>query len=492
MHLPPTFIRARRLLLVGNVCGAVAGCKSAPSRDRPAPDGSDVDAPSLSVGSFSTAEVSESTAMDSSTPLLSSHTGGAPLPTSTDASGEESSPSLPIEGRIIDFWGHSVPDVTVAIDAAETVSDAEGRFTLRAVPPYNVSLAVRIRGEVTEIYGYHFVGLNRQDPTLQIFKGLPQRTSPLTIRVPEIDEHPRWVGEIALGGQHGQRAYVLAPNAEVSAGWRGPNEQVSNMQVLVWETSELDRRVPDSFLFWQTGSLSLAESVAATIDVELPANPSPLLAHEISMVTENAPGTSHIAASYVRFDGGPSIALSQIPRLSDDPLPFVTLAPQLSDASVTLAAISGNGAHDTPFSIVYANQVQGGDSTTLTFGVSSELVTPPDDATEVALSTPFSWTHTAETYIATFEDLDVYQTVYVITSQPNAVVPNLESLGIYYPHGGAYRWAVESHGDARDLDELCSPPGYLDPFSGDFHYPMGPRRGAGRYWRSASRSFVFE
>ncbi len=490
MHLPPTFTLARRILLVGNVCGAVVGCKSELSTDRPAPAGSDVEAPSPSAAS--TGEASESTATDSNTPLISSHTGGASLPTSTDAAGEESSPSLPIEGRIIDFWGHFVPDVTVAIDAAETVSDAEGRFTLRAVPPYNVSLAVRIRGEVTEVYGYHFVGLNRQDPTLQIFKGLPQRTSPLTIRVSGIDEHPRWVGEVALGGQHGQRAYTVTPNAEVSAGWRGPSEHTSNLQVLVWETSEVDRRVPESFLFWQMGSLSLIDSVAATMDVELPANPTPLSANEVRMVTENAPGTSHIAASYVRFDGGPSIALSQIPRLSDDPLPFVTLAPQLSDASVTLAAISGNGAHDTPFSIVYANQVQGGDSATLTFGASSELVTPPDEAKEVALSTNFSWTHTAATYIATFEDLDVYQTVYVITSEPNAVVPNLEALGIYYPHGGAYRWAVESHGNARDLDELCSPPGYLDPFSGDFHYPMGPRRGAGRYWRAASRSFVFE
>lgn len=398
-----------------------------------------------------------------------------------------------VNGTIIDFWGHPVPNVRLALAGAETTSNAEGAFAFADVPElYDISLSVRIAGDSTEVYGYRFVGLTRRDPLLQIFKGLPQRTAPLQISVTGVEGQEGLVGEIALGGQHGQRSYALSANAAESAGWRGPSTHESPIRFLLWETSPDDRRIPGTFLSYQRSTLSLTDAVPAYLDVAVSGPLAPLPAIRINTTTERAPGESHIASSYLRFEAGPAIGLSQLPRSSSDNGPFETVAPMLDDASVTVAAISGNGTNESPFSVVYANRLDAATSATLVFGETSELLAPADQANSVGKEDEFTWTDTGDTYIVAFEDLEVYQTVYVITAQPKTSIPDLESLGIYYPHGGTYRWSVESHGPARSVDELCSPPGYLDPFSADFNYPMGPRLGAGRFWRTAGRLFTFQ
>jgi hypothetical protein len=131
------------------------------------------------------------------------------------------------------------------------------------------------------------------------------------------------------------------------------------------------------------------------------------------------------------------------------------------------------------------------ETVTLTFPTVAALELPADTAADVTLSTAFTWSDTAGTYVVVFEDLAVYQTVFVVTGEPTTTVPDLEHLGIYYPHDGPYRWTVESHGIAESLDELCQA-GYLDPFSGDFLYPIGPSAGEGRFWRTEARTFKFD
>lgn len=380
----------------------------------------------------------------------------------------------------------------VHIGERRTTTDARGEFTLEGIPErYDVSLAVRILGDVTEVYAWHYVGLTRRDPTLQVYKGLPQHTTPFNLEFTGFDPDARWRGEVGLGGQHGQRAYPIGENIETVAGWRGPGEQTSPLRVLLWDTTAEAPRTPAEYLFTAASTLTLRDAQPSVATIALPPQPTPLPNFEVGFTTIAAPNTSHLATSYVRFVDGPSIQVAQVPRLSDSTEPFIVKVPQLPDASVTLAALSGNGANSTSFVITYAPELTAPEMASLTFPSVAALGVPADAAVDVTLSTPFTWDDTAETYIVVFEDLAVYQTVFVVTAEPTTTVPDLEHLGIYYPHGGPYRWTVESHGVAKDLDEL-SATGYLDPFSGDFLYPIGPRAGQGCFWRTVARTFTFD
>lgn len=414
--------------------------------------------------------------------------------TATD-SPRDASPDLAsrVQGRLIDFWGHPVPGVEMRVGRREVTTDDAGNFTADGVDAcYDVTLALRILGDVSELYGWHFVGLTRRDPVLQVYKALPQHTAPFTFNITGLEQDARWRGELALGGQHGQRAFPLSESLETVAGWRGPSPQDSALRLLLWTTSEDNPSVPSAYLHTEARTLELAEAEPVVVDVTLPQAPTPLPAFPVAFTTTGAPGTSHLATSYLRFDQGPSIQLAQVPRLSDDTVPFTALAPDLDGTSVTLAALSGNGSNSSNFVITYAAQLQTETTVNLTFPPVSDLTTPDDAMTGVDYDTPFTWTNTAGTYVMVLEDLGVFQTVFVVTSEPHAQVPNLEHLGIYYPHDGSYRWTVESHGDAADIDELCGGSGYLDPFSGDFLYPIGPRSGSGRFWRSVPRNFAFD
>jgi hypothetical protein len=422
-------------------------------------------------------------------------TGGAPeeIESSTvplpDAGHD---PAQRVTGRVIDFWEHPVPNVPVHIGERKAMTDAGGAFTIEGVPnEYDIALAVRIVGDVTEVYAWHYVGLTRRDPTLQIYKGLSQHTTPLALEFTGFDPDLRWRGEVGLGGQHGQRSYPIGEDIETVAGWRGPGEQTSPLRVLLWNRTEEAPNTPAEYLFANASTVALSDAEPSTVRVALPESPAPLPKFEVGFTTTNAPNTSHLATGYVRFDEGPSIQVAQVPRLSDTTDPFLLNVPQLTDASVTLAALSGNGASSTSFVITYATELETPGTVSLTFPTVATLDAPADAAIAVTSSTPFTWDDTAGTYIVVFEDLAVYQTVFVVTADPSASVPDLEHLGIYYPHDGPYRWSVESHGTATSLDELCEA-GYLDPFSGDFLYPIGPRAGQGRFWRTQARTFKFD
>lgn len=397
-----------------------------------------------------------------------------------------------VNGRVVDFWEHPVPNVPIRIGEHEALTDAEGRFAVEGVAEeYDVSLAVRIVGEVAEVYAWHYVGLTRRDPTLQIYKGLSQRTSPFSLTFSGFQSDARWRGEVGFGGQHGQRSYPIGDDIETLAGWRGPSEQTSPLRLLLWRTTEEAPNTPAQYLFTNSTTVALADAKPAAATVMLPEMPEPLPDFDVGFTTTNAPNTSHLATGYVRFGHGPSIQVAQIPRLSDSTQPFSVKVPQLPDASVTVAALSGNGANQTSFVVTYATQLTAPATAALTFPTVAALESPADATANVSLATPFTWSDTGGTYVAVFEDLAVYQIVYVVTEAPMVTVPDLEALGIYYPRGGPYRWSVESHGRASSVDELCAAP-YLDPFSGDFLYPIGPRAGDGRFWRTEARTFEFD
>lgn len=471
----------------------LGACDVARGTTSPAPDSTEVVAtehlPVTSAGQSHSTESSALTA--TSTPDASQGTIGSTEET-TSSTSEPSDPALRVTGRVIDFWEHPVPNVPVHIGPREALTDDSGEFTIEGVPSeYDLSLAVRIVGEVSEVYAWHYIGLTRRDPTLQIYKGLNQHTAPLELSFTGFDPDAGWRGEVAVGGQHGQRAYPLGDDVATTLGWRGPAEQVSPVRVLMWSTTEEAPRAPAEYLYSAASEVTLSESVTASVAISITEPFTPLSTHRVGFTTTNAPNTSHLATAYVRFDGGPSIQVAQEPRLSATTDPFLVTVPRIPDASVTLAALSGNGANDTPFVITYAPQLTNAETPALTFPTVSELESPAPDAEGVTTDTPFTWSDTAGTYVVMFEDLAVYQTVFVVTAEPTVTVPDLEHLAVYYPHGGAYRWAVESHGLATSVDQLCER-GYLDPFSGDFLYPIGPRAGEGSFWRSEGRTFEFD
>jgi hypothetical protein len=65
-------------------------------------------------------------------------------------------------------------------------------------------------------------------------------------------------------------------------------------------------------------------------------------------------------------------------------------------------------------------------------------------------------------------------------------VPELAEAFPFAP-GTTARWLVQTHGDIADVDAATGPEGFIDAFALRRTFPVGPRRGAGSFTKSAER-----
>jgi hypothetical protein len=79
--------------------------------------------------------------------------------------------------------------------------------------------------------------------------------------------------------------------------------------------------------------------------------------------------------------------------------------------------------------------------------------------------------------------------MFVLTNRTQIELPQFAD-GFTVPEGVAVRWAVETHGDAPNVDAFAGPDGYLDSFSLGTSYPKGPNRNDGYYTESERRLFT--
>lgn len=394
-----------------------------------------------------------------------------------------------VRGKVIDFWGHPLASVTVGIGEQQTQTDEDGTFTIPNVgPTYDAELVVRLMGELVEVYGWRYEGLTRRDPTLQVYKGLRQREAQVKFAVKGIDEGT-FYAEAAIGGIDGHRAYPVTSVTQSLAAWRGSPSIEAPVHVLSWDKPEV-ARIPQTYRSHTHQKVTLTDQGVAHVALDLTFNGTLPVAN-ISGSVHTARARDWVQLVFARFDEGPSISLVSELVTQSLEATFVYPAPVIDGMSLTVAARENVNVARAGYSTAYVSGVgPGEDVGTLELPEPPDLQAPAEGATDVTTATVFQWQTDGGTSVIVFEDMQVFQAVYVVTSATFATLPDLSRLGLFHSDGGAYTWAVEVHGTSTTTDELASEQGFLDPFSGDLNYPMGLHRGKGRFGRSTTRTFT--
>jgi hypothetical protein len=419
-----------------------------------------------------------------------------PDPDTTDPGDTEPEPpptGVVVSGNVIDFFRRPVPGVPVSIADQTDTTDADGRFSISGVqPPYDAKLVLSMTRDNTPArYAYVYEGLERTDPTLQVYSALVQRSaSSLAVAINQTDfsDATRHVIlSFASPDAHFVEASLQADGSALQGnpGWTGPATTTGVAHAL----SVLRADAAEPPLFYeahQSQPLATTDNQVAVVSFDLP----PAFLPESNIIGFAGGGSTGDRSHYVavRFPDGTALPLIDQSTPLDD---FDYLVPDLEDTSLVVAAADGT---IVPYAVAWQEGVApGADDIELEIPNPVTISSPQNGAT-IAPTTPFAWStssQTAKTFLFHLEFTDTYAGILVITSRSQIELPTFPD-GFTVPGGTSAFWSVETHGDAEDVDALAGPDGFLDPFSIGTPYPVGPLpiRASGYYTESARNTLI--
>ncbi len=423
--------------------------------------------------------------------------GASQSPSVTDATASAAlaplTPDLgPVMGRVVDFWGHPVPQVQLDVDGRRTTSNQQGEFeVLQVSAVYDVSLVLRIDGEAQEMYAWTFEGLTGRALTLPVFRGLPPKRATVQIKSLDSNGTSAPCGVTAMGGRHGHDVFGLYPELRASVVWRSLEGINLDVQTLFWQPLVSgDCRVPGEFLGWQPRELSLLPGSEVVLKLTGPEGSRAVPSGAVRGVIQSN-GAGAIATSiFLRFGDGATLPVLSSEVSGHGLDAFTYMAPVVDDTTLIVAASRGGiGAPD--YAVAYEER-RGVDDQE----VELWLPTPPTPlepaaAVSVPLDRAFIWQGDDVSLLAVTQD-DAFVGQYVVTANGQATLRDLSHLGFGLQVDVPHRWTVEVHRAVSTVNEwLETPGGGLNPFSSDFNVPVGPPVGSGSFGRSTARTVVF-
>jgi hypothetical protein len=489
-------IGATALAGLALACGSVLGIENLKTEARPDGVGGAAGggAGTGAVGDAGTGGSSVASAGSGTAGGGSSGSGGGAgaMPAGND-SADAGIGDIVVSGHVIDFFRRPVPDVPVTIGGTTVATNALGEFTIEGVePPYTASLMINaIRNNGQARYGYVYEGLTRDDPTLQVYTALPQRSaSSVTVAYQDIvfEEDLHYVilawstpdGQFVVEEASGPTEYLGSPS------WTGPATTTGTIHALdAFRDSTFDP--PVAYQAYQSQPFSVSDGEEAAVGFNLPFDPN-LSTGAISGTATGGvfdPRTNYVA---LRFSDGTAMPLIDE---SADADAFSYFVPNLPGASFIVGAADGVSSFP-PYAVVHREYPTLGPND-IALGIPRPVtLTAPQVDAPVTPLTRFSWSplaQTATTFLWHLEFVDTFQGIFVLTQRTQIELPQFPD-GFTVPPGVRATWAVETHGDAPNVDAFAGPDGYLDSFSLGTAYPMGPSRNDGYYTESERRLFT--
>jgi hypothetical protein len=397
-----------------------------------------------------------------------------------------------VTGTLIDYWGHKLSAIPISIGSAVAVTDANGAFSVPNVSrTYDVSLLLTTqRLGSTANYGWVFQGLTRRDPTLQIYRGLPDRFGEVNLHVTNV-VFPLPSTQslaVAFAGPDGEFNTTLdAANTDyLSPAWVGPTTSQWAAHGLLWAFAGT-QNLPTGYLAHSARITSLNTATAGDVTFDLVhGGTTPVIpAGTLTGSTTRASSTSPENSVFVRFADGPAI---QVVRDTAPTGTFSYTVPTLAGAAITVAASTGDSSYP-PYELAYRDDLAAG-QTNVALSVPSAptLVGPAAGATAVTGTTAFRWSGGAAVRILAVASVPTYDAVFVVTSQSQATIPSFPAASFSLPANTAFEWYVETHGAFATVDAATGSQGMLDPLA--YGRPRGSRRGNGTYTETEHRQFT--
>jgi hypothetical protein len=287
---------------------------------------------------------------------------------------------------------------------------------------------------------------------------------------------------VAFGGPDGAstREDVGELGVDSSVPWRGPEQTLMTAHGLLWRFDDT-AGLPTSYHAYDFVSIAL--DIAAPAPFELDLTEEDITAGNIQGTVVPVTANERENMAFVRFDTGAPI---EVARDSAGPDTFTYLVPTLPNASVTVAASEGLSYY-SPFSLAHADGLAAGAAVELTLPGAATPLLPADGATGVTTETPFSFQSGGGAHLVVIRSNSYYTALYIVTADQEFTLPTV-AQGAYELYADElFEWWVETHGTQATVDEMAAPEGFLDAFSWNTSYPVGPRRGDGQYTMSRPR-----
>jgi hypothetical protein len=451
-----------------------------PRSDVFAPDGADGDGPARD-GNL--ADVSDASAPE-----------GGPDASKADAALSDApsdrSPTITVQGRIIDYWRHVVPAVPVTIGTTTVHTDANGQFTISGVaPPYDVAFTIStVAGSFPASYGWLYKGLTRVDPTLEVWDAFPTRSATeLSVQVTGIDfaNYPSNQSTmVAFGSADGAFSTdVSAASSLKPSSWYGPTSTNMTGHALTWlRASSSFSALPTSYLSYDTQPAPLVDMGTSSVAFDL-ANRTIASGSITGTVTPSASGGARENGVYVRFASNANIRLVVD---ASQPTSFSYLVPTLAGGSITLAASQGYWS-TPPYAVVHRDDLSGQTGIAMTIPDACSFSSPVSGATGVNTSTVFRWSGSPKVFVWSLVSDAEFKSIFVVTTEQQGTIPSLPG-GPTLPANAGWSSYVETNGSFQSVDEATGTGGMLDAFGmGD---PGGAFRGNGTFTRSQRLRFT--
>jgi hypothetical protein len=402
--------------------------------------------------------------------------------------------TITVSGRVIDFFRRPVPGVPVSIGDQTDDTDSDGHFTITGVePPYDAKLMLSMTRDNTPArYGYVYEALTREDPTLQVYSALIQRSSvALDLNIENVDfTDPDRRVAFSFASPDGRYAdsvdseQLLIPSTPE---WTGPatiNGQAHALSLLL--PGGIAGQPPTAYEAYQSQPFTAANNNPAVLTLDLA--PSSLPTTNITGSTDGGSLSDRSNYLSIRFADGTALPIIDQDNPPDD---FDYLVPDLEDTRLVLAAADGTIA---PYAVAWREGISPGEEDIDLTVPNPVLLSAPQNNGSVTPTTSFSWVaagQTAQTFVWHLESTDSYSGILVVTPRTQIELPDFPD-GFTVPLGERAYWSVETHGNAANTDELTGTEGFLDPFSVGNPYPVGlvTERLEGFYTESARNSFV--
>lgn len=413
--------------------------------------------------------------------------GSAAMTTSAGqgAAGAKAEAAGPVIGTIIDYRGRKVPGVSVRVGTEQTTTDADGKFSVAdAAASYDVTLLIQttIRNGAASLV-WQFQGLHRRDPTLQVYRGLPERYGEVMIHAdnatfPLPSGHTIYAGWSSPDGDFGlelssQDTHYLSPE------WTGPAMTQGTAHALWVNTAN---GVPTEYFAHSATSVLMTADMTGQATFDLSGD-KPATGVVSGTVTGHALGNRRNEA-YLRFTG--DNAALQLVNQWDATDSFMYTLPSLPDSKLTVVAKSV--AMPGGMAAAYAEVEAGAAALALELPALPTLAAPDDGKANVDGSNMFQWNSDAHVFLLAARSVDYYDSVYVVTSAKQTRLPIGADLGYTPRANAAFEWSVEVHDAYASVDDATGANGFLSAYAGDTL--RGPRRGAGTFAQSVPRVFT--
>jgi hypothetical protein len=401
---------------------------------------------------------------------------------------------ITVAGRVIDFYRRPAPGLRVTIGQEEALTGDDGEFTFEGVvPPYDVSVIAAISQSdfVSRYYAYVYQGLTRTDPTVQVYYGLLERQSTVSLTITNAeftDENQRLIFAFSSPDGYYAASGINAEQVDLQPSWSGPPATTGTAHgLLVLRSSTASGAPPVAYQAYQATPLAVSDGVDSSFALDMAADTIPQVSLTGSVDAGSFGSQTHWIAT--RFADG-----TVLPLLTADSnqAPFSYQVPALPSASLIVAASAGPPG----YALAHADGIPAAGDQNVALALPRPVApNAPGNGSQAGPGTVFAWStvgQTAQVFVWHLESDDFFEGIFVITARSEIQYPQIPGFSLTIPNDGQLEpsWSVETHGDYPDVDAAAGPDGFYDSFALEKNIGTGASRGSRGYYTNSDIRFV--